>query len=128
MPTIRILIVDDMSQVRQDLGTVLPLAGAACGTQLEIVGEAADGQEAIQQAQALHPDAVLMDLAMPGMDGWTAALQIKGLLPFTQVIALTVHNDPESQQKAAQAGMDGFIVKGSPVNEIIRAICQKNLD
>jgi DNA-binding NarL/FixJ family response regulator len=111
-----------MPQVRQDLRTVLPLAGLACGTALEVVGEAANGQEAIQQVEALHPDAVLMDLGMPVMDGWTASRQIKAAHPSIQVIALTVHGDAETREKARQAGVDGFILKGEPVDEILRAI------
>lgn len=125
MTSIRVLIVDDTDQVRQDLRTVLTLAGQACGTPLEIVGEAANGQEAIQQVKALHPDAVLMDLAMPVMDGWTATRQIKALCPSIQVIALTVHSDSASRQKAYQSGIDGIIEKGVPVADIIRAFRKK---
>ena len=122
MTRFRVLIVDDMAQVRQDLRTVLILAGMACGTPLEIVGAAANGQEAIQQVEALHPDVVLMDLAMPVMDGWTATRQIKALFPSIRVIALTVHSNPESRQKAYLSGIDSFIEKGAPATDIVRAI------
>jgi DNA-binding NarL/FixJ family response regulator len=125
MSSIRVLIVDDTAQVRQDLRTVLSLAGVASGTPLEIVGEAANGQESIQQVEALRPDAVLMDLAMPVMDGLTAARQIKAFYPSTRVIALTIHSDPESRRKARQSGIDSFIEKGVPVAELIRAIIEK---
>ncbi len=122
MTSIRVLIVDDMAQVRQDLRTVLGLAGAACGVPLEVVGEAGNGQEAIRQVEALRPDAVLMDLGMPVLDGWAATRQIKAFHPAMRIVALSVHDDPGAREKARQAGVDCFIVKGAPVAEIIRAI------
>jgi DNA-binding NarL/FixJ family response regulator len=124
MKPIRVLIVDDMSQVRQDLRTVLALAGTVRGIAIEVVGEAANGQEALLQAGALHPDVVLMDLAMPGMDGWTATRLIKASDPTIRVAALSVHEDPESRRQAHLAGVEAFLVKGVPVAEILRAIRQ----
>jgi DNA-binding NarL/FixJ family response regulator len=117
-----VLIVDDMLQVRRELSTVLPLAGEAAGLQITIVGEAADGQEAICQAQAVLPDVVLMDLAMPGLDGFGATQAIKAALPAVKVVALTVLDFATAGLKARQAGADGFIEKGAPVTEIIQAI------
>ncbi len=128
MNSIRVLIVDDMARVRQDLRTVLGLAGFASGSPIEVVGEAANGQEAIQQVEALRPDVVMMDLGMPVMDGWTATRQIKALFPSIRVIVLTVHSDPESRQKACQSGVDGFIEKGVPVSEILLAVRKKTID
>ena len=122
MTSIRVLIVDDMAQVRRDLRTVLPLAGQAAGLQLEIVGEAGNGQEAIWQAEALHPDAVVTDLEMPVMDGYEATRQIKARYPACRVIALTVHGYEAARQKAIQAGVDVFIVKGAPVETLVQAI------
>ena len=122
MTGLRLLIVDDMPQVRIGLRTILPLAGNALAMPVEIVGEAGDGQEAIQQVEALHPDMVLMDLEMPGMDGYTATQRIKMLYPHTLVLALTVHGDDTSRMKAVEAGVDLFIEKGLPVTEIIREI------
>jgi DNA-binding NarL/FixJ family response regulator len=119
---LRLLIVDDMPQVRAGLRTILPLAGVALAFPVEIVGEAGDGQEALQQVEALQPDVVLMDLEMPGMDGYTATQNIKTRHPDTPVVALTVHGDPASRMKAGEAGADLFIEKGVPVTEIIRAI------
>jgi DNA-binding NarL/FixJ family response regulator len=114
---VRVLIVDDMPQVRQDLRLLLQLTG-----EIEIVGEAADGLEAIRQAEALRPDVVVMDLAMPGMDGFEATRQIKTRCPACRVVALTIHADKAAQQKAIQAGVDGFVVKGVSVETLMQAI------
>jgi DNA-binding NarL/FixJ family response regulator len=119
MTATRLLIVDDVSQVRQDLRTVLTLAG-----DIEIVGEAADGLEAIRQAEALRPDVVLLDLEMPVLDGCEAARRIKAACPSCRVIALTVHDYQEARQKAFQAGMHDFIVKGTPVEALMQAILE----
>lgn len=116
---ITVLIVDDMPQVRQDLHLLLDLSG-----ELAVVGEASSGGEAIAQAMASRPQVILMDLAMPGMDGFEATRQIKASLPNCRVIALTVHSYPEARQKAVEAGMDGFIEKGTSLPEIIHMIQQ----
>jgi two-component system response regulator DesR len=125
MTSIRVLIVDDMAQVRRDLRTVLPLAGQAAGRQLEIVGEAGNGQEAIGQVSTLQPDVVLMDLEMPVMDGYEATRQIKQRWPSCRVVALTVHGYEAAQQQALQAGVDAFIVKGAPVETLVQAISER---
>lgn len=113
----RVLIVDDSPQVRQELRTLLPLAG-----DIEIVGEAADGLEALRLAVALQPAVVLMDLEMPALDGYEATRQIKARCPACRVIALTVHGYEEARQKASQAGVDVFIVKGAPLERLVEAI------
>ena len=125
MTSIRVLIVDDMAQVRRDLRTVLPLAGQAAGLQLEIVGEAGNGQEAIGQVSTLQPNVVLMDLEMPVMDGYEATRQIKRRWPSCRVVALTVHGYEAAQQQALQAGVDAFIVKGAPVETLVQAISER---
>ncbi len=116
---IRLLIVDDNLQVRQDLHQLLTLSG-----ELEVVGEAGSGQEAIDLTDLIHPDVILMDLAMPEMDGYAATRQIKANLPQCRVIALSVHSYPLARQKASQAGMDGFIEKGTPLPEILHTLQQ----
>jgi DNA-binding NarL/FixJ family response regulator len=125
MTSIRVLIVDDMAQVRRDLCIVLPLAGQAAGLQIDVVGEAGNGQEAIQCAAALEPDVVLMDLRMPVMDGYEATRQIKRRWPSCRVVALTVHGYEAAQQQALQAGVDAFIVKGAPVETLVQAISER---
>ena len=116
----RVLIVDDSPQVRQELRTLLPLAG-----DIEIVGEAADGQEAIQMAGALCPQVILMDLEMPVLDGYEATRQIKALSPSCRVVALTVHGDESARQKAMQAGADLFLVKGVSVKALVGAVSER---
>jgi DNA-binding NarL/FixJ family response regulator len=116
----RILLVDDSAQVRQELRTLLPLAG-----DIEIVGEAVDGREAIRLAQALQPDVILMDLEMPVLDGYEATRQIKAGSPSCRVVALTVHGYEAARQKAVQAGADVFLVKGVPVETLVQAISER---
>jgi two-component system nitrate/nitrite response regulator NarL len=116
----QVLIVDDSPQVRQELRTLLPLAG-----DIEIVGEAMDGQEAIRLAQALQPDVVLMDLEMPVLDGYEATRQIKAGFPSCRVVALTVHGHEAARQKASQSGVDVFLVKGVSVETLVQAISDR---
>ena len=119
IPT-RVLIVDDVEQVRRDLSTTLTLAG-----EIEIVGEAPNGLEAIHLTESLQPDVILMDLEMPVMDGYEATRQIKTYSPSCRVVALTVHGYEEARRKAYQSGVDAFIIKGEPVETIVQTILQK---
>lgn len=113
----RVLIVDDNAEVRRELRTLLPLAG-----DLEVVGEAADGLEAIRLAEALRPQAILLDLQMPVLDGYASARRIKDRWPACRVVAFTVHDDEATRQKASQAGVDVFLVKGSPLGVLVEAL------
>jgi DNA-binding NarL/FixJ family response regulator len=115
--TKRLLIVDDKKQVRQDLRTALALAD-----EIEILGEATNGLESIRLVEVLRPDVVLLDLEMPIMDGYDTASAIKSHSPSCRVIVLTIHDYPAARLKAHQAGADSFIVKGSSVEQLIRAI------
>ncbi len=116
------MVVDDIAQVRQDLGTLLPLAGSNAGFSIEVVGEAANGEEAIRLAAALRPEVILMDLAMPVLDGYEATREIKKRDPLCRVIALTVHDYEAARQKAIRCGVDGFVIKGAPVETLVQAI------
>ena len=116
----RVLIVDDNANVRRELRTVLALA-----REVEVVGEAEDGREAIRQAEALRPDVVVMDLEMPVMDGYEATRHIKTHSPGCRVIALTIHGDKATRQQANQAGVDAYIVKGAPMDSLIQAITKE---
>ena len=116
----RLLIVDDVSQVRIDLRTLLPLTG-----DILVVGEAANGLEAVRQADLLRPDVVLMDLEMPVMNGYEAIRQIKAQLPACRVIALTVHGYPDAFDRAFLSGADAFVVKGAPLASLINEILKE---
>jgi len=112
-----VLVVDDHEKVRQELRTVLALVG-----DVEVVGEAQDGGEAIRQVEALRPDVVVIDLNMPVMDGYQATRQIKARYPACRVIALTIHGDEAARDQASQAGVDEFILKGTPIDSLVRAL------
>ena len=123
---IRVLIVDDIPQVRQGLTTMLRLAAKNIKPKVELIGEAQNGREAIEQAQVLHPDVVLMDLEMPVMDGYEATRRIKAEQPALRVIILSIHNGLEEQQRAWEAGADSFITKGAGYKILLNAILTTN--
>lgn len=117
IPRMRVLVVDDMPQVRQGLCQFLELAGG-----MVIVGQAANGQEAVRLAAELTPDVIVMDLEMPGMDGFEAARRIKKQKCAPRIVILSVHASPEDQQSARLAGADAFIMKGASFRTLIEAI------
>jgi DNA-binding NarL/FixJ family response regulator len=114
---IKILIVDDLERVRQGLRTLLELAD-----DLEVVGEASNGLEAIEQVGRLAPDVVLVDLAMPVMDGLEATQRIKAQRPETGVVMITIHDSDRNREMAAQAGADAFVVKEAATEALLKAI------
>lgn len=115
--SIRILLVDDHAVVRQGLRMFLGL-----DPELDIIGEAADGAEALRMAHALKPDVVLMDLVMPVMDGISAIGAIRRELPDTEVIALTSVLEDEKVIGAVRAGAIGYLLKDTQAEELCRAI------
>jgi NarL family two-component system response regulator LiaR len=114
---IRILLVDDHSVVREGLRMFLRR-----DPELEVVGEAANGAEAVEMARALRPDVVLMDLVMPVMDGIAATDAIRDELPSTEVVALTSVIESESVVRAMKAGAIGYLLKDTQAPELRRAI------
>jgi len=114
---IRILLVDDHTVVRQGLRMFLSL-----DTELEIVGEASNGQEAIEMVKTLQPDVVLMDLLMPVMDGISAIQVIRRDYPDSEVIALTSVLEDASVVNAVRAGAIGYLLKDTQADELCRAI------
>jgi DNA-binding NarL/FixJ family response regulator len=114
---IRILIADDHSVVRQGLRMFLGL-----DPELEVVGEASDGAEALRLAHELKPDVVLMDMLMPVMDGIAATAAIRRELPDTEVIALTSVLEDASVVGAVRAGAIGYLLKDTEADELRRAI------
>ncbi|HEU4793300.1 MAG TPA: response regulator transcription factor [Nitrolancea sp.] len=114
---IRILIVDDHSVVRRGLRQFLQL-----DADLEVVGEARDGAEALHLAQELRPDVVLMDLVMPVMDGVTATAAIRRDVPDTEVLALTSVLEDEKVVDAVRAGAIGYLLKDTEDDALCRSI------
>ena len=114
---IRILIVDDHPLVREGLYAVLEQED-----DLEIVGEAADGLDAVRKVRSLHPDVVLMDLLMPEMGGAEAIVEILKPAPATRIIVLTSVNNVDKILDTVKAGALGYVSKNAPPEELVRAI------
>ncbi|RME48298.1 MAG: DNA-binding response regulator [Chloroflexi bacterium] len=116
-PPIRILLVDDHTLVRQGIRRLLEDQ-----PDLEVVGEAGDGQEAVAKAAELQPDVILMDIGMPGMNGLEATERIKQQFPDIQVLLLTVHDDEEYLFRALKVGASGYVLKEAETTELMMAI------
>lgn len=114
---IRVTIVDDHDMVRSGLAVLLEAFD-----DLELVGEAVDGRDALRLCEETRPDVVLMDLVMPRMDGIAATRAIRERCPDVQVIALTSFNDRDLVQGALQAGAIGYLLKNVPIDELAQAI------
>lgn len=112
----RVLLADDYRVVREGLRVFLEQSG------FNVVGEATDGREAVQQAAKLAPDIVVLDLSMPTLNGIEAAREILRLLPQTRAIILTVHRDAQYVQQAFQAGARGYVLKTRATSNLISAI------
>jgi DNA-binding NarL/FixJ family response regulator len=121
---IRVVVVDDREEVRESLETLLSLH-----KQIEIVGEAQDGPEAVKVARALKPDVIVMDVVMPTangktFDGLDACREIKQQGLGAAIIALTVHADRATRARAYEAGCDSFLEKGITTEELVQQVCQ----
>jgi NarL family two-component system response regulator LiaR len=114
---IRVLIVDDHSMVRTGLATFIRIK-----PDLELVGEARDGQQALRLCEQLQPDVVLMDLVMPRMDGVAATRAIRERWPAVQILALTSFKDKDMVQDALRAGAIAYLLKDVSVDELANAI------
>jgi DNA-binding NarL/FixJ family response regulator len=113
----RVLLVDDHALFREGIATIL-----AAQPDLQVVGEAEDGLEAIVKAQELMPDLVVMDIQMPGMDGLEAARQIKKDLPETVIVMLTVRDDDEKLFQAIRNGAQGYLLKNIHAHEMVEQL------
>lgn len=113
----RVLLVDDHTVVRAGLRALLETTG-----RIDIVGEASSGEEAVTKARAMEPDVVVMDLAMPGMDGIEATRRIAGLGLETKILVLTIHCEDEFLVPALEAGAAGFLNKSVADVDLIGAI------
>src|SRR5690242_19200250 len=114
---IRVLVVDDHAVVREGLRGFLALQDG-----IEVVGEAADGDEAVAAAERLAPDVILMDLVMPRVDGVEAMRRIRERLPRARVIVLTSFADDEKLLPSLRAGAAGYLLKNVQPQELVRAI------
>jgi NarL family two-component system response regulator LiaR len=114
---IRVLVVDDHAVVREGLRGFLELQDG-----IEVAGEAADGNEALEAAERLAPDVVLMDLVMPNLDGLTAMRMLRERQPTARVIVLTSFFDDEQLMPALRAGAAGYLLKNAPPQELARAV------
>jgi len=104
---IKVLLVDDIAETRENIRKLLQFEA-----DFEIVGAARNGQEGIDLAKELQPDVILMDLNMPDMDGITATETIRGEVPYSQIVILTVQSDPNYMRRAMLAGA---IRRGTPI-------------
>lgn len=116
-PRIRILIADDHTLVREGLRSLI---GTEQG--MEVVGEAANGAEAVRRVELLRPDVVLIDLVMPEMDGIAAIARIKQIDPQARILALTSFSDDDKVLSAIKAGALGYLLKDSTPQELLQAI------
>jgi DNA-binding NarL/FixJ family response regulator len=114
---INVLLVDDQTIVRQGLRSLLSLE-----SDIVVVGEAADGRQAVELVQRLSPDIVLLDVRMPHMDGLQALRRIKAIAPKVSVIMVTLYDDPNYLLEAVSAGAAGYILKDATRQELIRAV------
>jgi DNA-binding NarL/FixJ family response regulator len=114
---LRVVVADDHPVYREGLSMVL---GSLDG--VRVVGEAADGHEAVRLAEELRPDVVLMDLSMPGLGGVEATREVVARCPETQVLVLSMHEGADSVLAALRAGARGYLVKGATKHEVARAL------
>ena len=118
--TLRLLIVDDHAMFRQMLVRVLRF-----DERLDVVGEACDGVEALEQARQLKPDVVLMDITMPRLTGIDATRALRAEMPEVRIVGLSMHNDESVRDEMLRAGADDYIAKDAPLEHLIRALVPK---
>ena len=114
---LRILLADDHVTVRHGLKLIIDGQ-----PDMAVVAEASDGQAAVEQAQALKPDVIVMDISMPGMTGLVATRKLKKIQPDVAIVTLTRHSDDAYLQELLRAGVAGYVLKQSSPNELVQAI------
>jgi DNA-binding NarL/FixJ family response regulator len=115
-PVLRVLVVDDQRLMRDGIASLLGIQDG-----VEVIGTAANGQEAVEQALALQPDVILMDVRMPVMDGVAATREVRRQLPTCQVLMLTTFDDEEYIIEALRAGAAGYLLKDIPARDLAQA-------
>lgn len=114
---VRVMIVDDHTILREGLARCMSAA-----TGLEVCGQATDGREAVTLAQELDPDVILMDLAMPGLNGIDATRRIRKARPLSKVLVLSMYVDDEYVTQALDAGVAGYVLKTAPPEQVLEAV------
>src|SRR5687768_5570623 len=114
---ISVLLVEDHSIVRQGLKSVLEAE-----SDIEVVGEAADGKEAVRKARAVEPNVVIMDIAMPTMNGLDAARRLAEILPQSKVLILSSYSEAQEVERALEAGAAGYVMKETASSEVVKAV------
>src|ERR1035437_6732925 len=117
MARIKVLIVDDHAIVREGIRMILALH-----PDIEVCGEAENGVEAIERVNKLNPDVVVMDMAMPGLGGLEATLEIMKVRPTTRILVLTQYDDQEYIYRFLKAGVAGYVLKKTVGSELVSAI------
>ena len=117
MTKIRVLVCDDHAILRDGIKLLLNSQ-----PDMEVVGEAIDGREAVEQARALQPDMILMDIAMPGLNGLEATKQIRRDVPDARVLVLTMYENDEYVSRMLEAGVLGYVLKKAAGTELVHAI------
>jgi two-component system response regulator NreC len=117
MAKIRILLTDDHTLFRQGIRTLL-----SAESDLEIVGEAANGAEAVEKTTEFRPDIVLMDIGMPGLSSFEATRQIKKARPDTKILFLTMYDDEDYLVQCMEVGASGYVLKDSPAQQLLAAL------
>lgn len=114
---IKVFLADDHTVMREGLRFIFGAEG-----DMEVIGEASDGREAVRQAQKLSPNVIVMDIAMPELNGIEATRQIRETCPSTEVVILSMHSSKEHIFRALQAGAMGYLLKESAGQELIKAV------
>lgn len=117
MSKIRILLTDDHTLFRQGIRTLL-----SAETDIDVVGEAANGSESVEKVGPLRPDVVLMDIGMPGLSSFEATRQIKKVRPETKILFLTMYDDEDYLVECMEVGGSGYVLKDSPAPQLLAAI------
>jgi len=119
MSAIRVLVADDHTLVRESLVNVLDASGVCT-----VVAQAADGLAAVEKALQVRPDVAIVDISMPGLNGIEVVRRLHAELPETRTLVLTMHEDEEYVLHVVRAGAAGYLLKDSPISELINAVKQ----